>query len=77
MIGKNCMIGGGAGINGHIEIADNVMITGMTMVTSSLLEPGLYSSGIPVATSREWRKNVVRFKQLDEMARRLKKLEKE
>ena len=77
VIGKNCMIGGGAGINGHIEIADNVMITGMTMVTSSLLEPGLYSSGIPVATSREWRKNVVRFKQLDEMARRLKKLEKE
>lgn len=76
-IGKNCMIGGNVGINGHIEIADQVMITGMTMVTSSLLEPGLYSSGIPVATNREWRKNAVRFKQLDEMARRLKKLEQE
>ncbi len=76
-IGKNCMIGGNVGINGHIEIADQVMITGMTMVTSSLLEPGLYSSGIPVATNREWRKNAVRFKQLDDMARRLKKLEKE
>lgn len=74
-IGKNCMIGGNVGINGHIEITDQVMITGMTMVTSSLLEPGLYSSGIPVATNREWRKNAVRFKQLDEMARRLKKLE--
>ena len=76
-IGKNCMIGGNVGINGHIEIADQVMITGMTMVTSSLLEPGLYSSGIPVAKNREWRKNAVRFKQLDEMARRLKKLEQE
>lgn len=74
-IGKNCMIGGGTCINGHIDIGDQVMITGMTMVTSSLLEPGLYSSGIPVATNREWRKNAVRFKQLDEMARRLKKLE--
>lgn len=74
-IGKNCMIGGNVGINGHIEITDQVMITGMTMVTSSLLEPGLYSSGIPVATNREWRKNAVRFKQLDEMARRLKRLE--
>lgn len=76
-IGKNCMIGGNVGINGHIEITDKVMITGMTMVTSSLLEPGLYSSGIPVASNREWRKNAVRFKQLDEMARRLKKLEQE
>lgn len=76
-IGENCMIGGNVGISGHLHITDNVIITGMTMVISSLLKPGVYSSGIPVAKSREWRRNVVRFKQLDAMAKRLKQLENE
>lgn len=76
-IGKNCMIGGAVGMNGHIEIGDNVMVTGMSAVTSSLLEPGVYSGSLSTALNKEWRKNVVRFKQLDDMARRLKKLEQE
>lgn len=75
-IGKNCMIAGQVGINGHITIGDDIIITGMTMVTRSLEVPGVYSSGIPVADSREWRKNAVRFKQLDEIAKRLKQIEK-
>ena len=74
-IGRNCMIAGKVGIVGHITIADNVVITGMTMVTKSILEGGIYSSGIPVSSNQEWRKNAVRFKQLDEIARRLKRLE--
>lgn len=77
IIGKHCAIGGGAGIVGHLEIADGVTITGMSMVTKSLKEPGVYSSGTPLDHSEQWHKNAVRFKQLDEMARRLKQLEKE
>jgi UDP-3-O-[3-hydroxymyristoyl] glucosamine N-acyltransferase len=47
----------------------------MAMVTRSFTEPGLYSSGIPAMPSSEWRRNAVRFRHLDELARRLKRLE--
>ena len=75
IIGKHCIIGGQAGIAGHLNIADGVHITGMSMVTHSINESGIFSSGIPQLPSKEWRKNAVRFKQLDSIARRLKKLE--
>ncbi|EXJ15024.1 UDP-3-O-(3-hydroxymyristoyl)glucosamine N-acyltransferase [Imhoffiella purpurea] len=74
-IGRNCTIAGAVGMAGHLEIADNVHFTGMAMVTKSFLEPGVYSSGIPAMPSGAWRRNVARFRQLDELARRLKQLE--
>ncbi len=77
VIGKHCAIGGGAGILGHLEIVDGVTVTAMSLVTKSLKEPGVYSSGTPLERSEQWHKNTVRFKQLDEMARRLRLLEKE
>ena len=45
------------------------------MVTRSFPEPGSYSSGIPAMPSGEWRRNVARFRHLDELSRRLKQLE--
>ena len=75
-IGARCTIGGGVGIVGHTEIADDVHITGMSFVAHSIREPGLYSSGTPLEPNREWRKNYARFHQLDDMARRLRRLEK-
>lgn len=74
-IGRRCTVGGGVGISGHLEIADDVHITGMSFVTKSIKQPGVYSSGIPADTNQQWHKNTVRFRQLDEMARRLKVLE--
>ena len=74
-IGKHCTIAGMVGIAGHLEIADNVTITAMSLVGHSLHEPGVYSGTLPLDTNQQWRKNAVRFKQLDEMAKRLKKLE--
>lgn len=75
-IGKHCMLAGRAGLVGHIEVCDNVFITGMTMITRSITEPGSYSSGTAMQPSAEWRKSATRFRQLDDMARRLQKLEK-
>ena len=72
-IGRYCLIGGGAGIVGHIEICDKVRINAFSLVTSSITEPGEYTSGTPLQESREWRKNAARFKQLDEMARKIKR----
>lgn len=70
-IGRHCLIGGGAGIVGHIEICDRVMVTAMSLVTHSITEPGEYSSGTPIQRNRDWRRNAARFRQLDEMARKL------
>ncbi|MDO9323250.1 MAG: UDP-3-O-(3-hydroxymyristoyl)glucosamine N-acyltransferase, partial [Pseudomonas sp.] len=75
-VGKHCMIAGRAGLVGHIEVCDNVFITGMTMVTRSITEPGSYSSGTAMQPSAEWRKSATRFRQLDDMAKRLQQLEK-
>ena len=72
-IGKNCTIGGGSGINGHITITDNVHIHGMTMVTKSITEQGIYASGTTVEPVASWRKNQARFKELDSLAKTIKK----
>lgn len=74
-IGKNCMIGGGVCINGHIEIVDDVYITGMSSVVHSIYVSGIYSSTHSIQPQREWQRNSVRFRQLDEMAKRLRKIE--
>ena len=75
-IGRRCVIGGAAGIAGHIEICDDVTITAMTVVTHSIHESGAYSGSLPMDTWAQWRKNSVRFRQLDELARRLIAIEK-
>lgn len=75
-IGRNCMLAGGVGLVGHIDICDDVFITGMTMVTHSITEPGAYSSGTAMQPAADWKKSAVRFRQLDDLARRLRALEK-
>ena len=68
-IGRYCLVGGGAGILGHLEVCDRVVITAMSLVTHSIREPGEYSSGTPLMDNRSWRKSAARFMQLDRMAR--------
>jgi UDP-3-O-[3-hydroxymyristoyl] glucosamine N-acyltransferase len=76
-IGKYCIIGGASVLNGHIEIADGVTITGMGMVMRSLPEKGMYSSGIPLQPNKEWRKTAARVHRIDEMHKRLKAVEQQ
>jgi UDP-3-O-[3-hydroxymyristoyl] glucosamine N-acyltransferase len=76
-IGRYCLIGGGAGILGHLSVADRVTVTAMTLVTHSIQTAGEYSSGTPVQANREWRRNAARFKRLDELTRRVYALEKD
>jgi UDP-3-O-[3-hydroxymyristoyl] glucosamine N-acyltransferase len=70
-IGRYCLIGGAAGIAGHLEICDRAVVTAMSFVTASITEPGEYSSGMPVQDARVWRRNAARFRQLDELARKI------
>lgn len=63
-IGKRCVLAGGVGLVGHIEICDDVTITGMTMVTKSIKQQGSYSSGTPMMQTNLWKKMAVKIKQL-------------
>ena len=74
-IGRRCTIGGAASLAGHIRVADDVHLTATSAVPSSIRTPGVYSSGMPIQTNREWRRNVARMRQLDRMARRIRRLE--
>ncbi|WP_434940510.1 UDP-3-O-(3-hydroxymyristoyl)glucosamine N-acyltransferase [Shewanella sp. HL-SH8] len=74
-IGKYCIIGGGCGISGHISIADGVHISGGTNVTSVIRDKGVYSSATIAMENKLWRRNTVRFRQLDELFARVKQLE--
>ncbi|NQY25976.1 MAG: UDP-3-O-(3-hydroxymyristoyl)glucosamine N-acyltransferase [Piscirickettsiaceae bacterium] len=74
-IGQNCIIGGGVGISGHLEICDGVQMSGMSMITKSITKPGVYSSGIPAEPVQQWHRNVIRYRQMDKLADRVKQLE--
>ncbi|MGD9152558.1 MAG: UDP-3-O-(3-hydroxymyristoyl)glucosamine N-acyltransferase [Gammaproteobacteria bacterium] len=75
-IGKHCMIGGHAAIAGHLKIADHVILTGTTAVSNSIKEAGIYSSGTPCMKNNDWRRNTVRYIHLNDMAKKLKQIEK-
>lgn len=74
-IGRRCTIAGAVGIAGHLDITDDVHLTMRSAITKSIAEPGSYSSGTAMSTTAEWRRNAVRFRQLDDMAQRIRQLE--
>ena len=76
VIGKHCTLAGGVGLVGHITLTDQVHVTGMTMVTKSIDQPGSYSSGTAMMPTGVWKKNSVRMRQLDGIVKRLQTLEK-
>lgn len=76
-IGRYCMIGGASVINGHMEICDKVTVTGMGMVMRPITEPGIYSSGIPLQTNKQWRKTAALVMNINEINKRLKSLERQ
>jgi UDP-3-O-[3-hydroxymyristoyl] glucosamine N-acyltransferase len=76
-VGRYCRIGGHAGIIGHVQIADNVEISAFTMIGKSIREPGTYTGIFPFGKYEEWRKNASHLRHLDELADKIKLLQKE
>ncbi len=70
-IGRNCLIAGQAGVGGHLDICDNVVLTAASALTHSIHQPGTYSGGLPVTDNAVWRRNAARFARLDATLRRL------
>jgi UDP-3-O-[3-hydroxymyristoyl] glucosamine N-acyltransferase len=78
-IGRHCVLAGMVGVGGGgapIEIADGVIVSGLTHVSRSITQPGVYSGGILFSETRQWKRNALRFNQLDALARRVADLEK-
>jgi UDP-3-O-[3-hydroxymyristoyl] glucosamine N-acyltransferase len=74
-IGRNCIFAGQAGAVGHVTICDNVVATARCTLSKDIDRPGSYSADLLMEETPRWRRNAARFRQLDDMARRLKKLE--
>ena len=75
-IGKYCVMGGASGAVGHITITDKVHVSAMSLVSESISEPGVYSSGTWHMKTSDWKRSSVRFKQLDLIHKRVRELEK-
>jgi UDP-3-O-[3-hydroxymyristoyl] glucosamine N-acyltransferase len=75
-VGARCMLGGHVAVSGHLEICDDVYLLGRASVTRSINSPGTYSSVIGVEEAGKWRKLAARFKRLEEMAAKLKSLDR-
>ena len=69
-VGKNCTLAGCTAIVDNVEIADEVHITAKSLVTKSIKESGIYSSGTPFMKNSDWKKNAVGFKRLHELIKR-------
>lgn len=76
VIGKRCMFGGQTGTVGHLSICDDVIVTGKSMVTKDISEPGTYSGGFAAEEARTWKKRIARFRRLDNLAARIGAIEK-
>jgi UDP-3-O-[3-hydroxymyristoyl] glucosamine N-acyltransferase len=75
-VGARCRLGGGVGLAGHLTLCDDVTVTGYTLVTGDIREPGVYSGGVPAEPAADWRRVVGRLKRIDSLARRVSALER-
>ena len=75
-IGRHCTVGGAGMILGHLEIADHVNISAATLVTKSIPRPGTYTGIFPIAENKEWARTAAQLRRLDELAERVRELER-
>jgi UDP-3-O-[3-hydroxymyristoyl] glucosamine N-acyltransferase len=75
-IGAHCTIGAASLILGHLSIADHVEISAATVISRSISEPGTYTGMYPFDDNASWLRNTAHVRHLDELAQRIKALEK-
>jgi len=77
VIGQRCMLAGRAGIVGHISICDDVVVGGATVITKDITEPGFYNGTFAGEKDKDWKRKVARFRRLEDLVKRVSKLEKQ
>ena len=74
-VGKRCMFAGQGGAVGHITICDDVIVGGKSFASKDITEPGTYLATFPAEPAREWTKRVGRFRRIEALQDRVRKLE--
>jgi UDP-3-O-[3-hydroxymyristoyl] glucosamine N-acyltransferase len=75
-IGRGCQLGGAAMILGHLSIADGTVVSSGTLVSRSIAEAGFYTGFFPLMSNRDWERNAAVLRQLDELRKRVRELER-
>ena len=75
-IGKRCLFAGKAGAVGHISVGDDVVVAARTFLSKDVTAPGTYAASFPAYEASSWAKQLARFRRLNVLAERVKKLEK-
>lgn len=74
-IGDHCVIGGQVGVAGHLTIGDNVTLAARSGVMADIPEAGVYW-GSPSEPMKDAMKCAAAYRELPEMVKRLRKMEK-
>ncbi|MEM8767844.1 MAG: UDP-3-O-(3-hydroxymyristoyl)glucosamine N-acyltransferase [Pseudomonadota bacterium] len=76
-IGRHVVLAGGAGVGGDkpITICDQAVVSACTLITQDITEPGIYSGAVLHSPTRQWKRNALRMLKLDELFRRVARLE--
>ena len=61
-IGARCMLGGAAMVVGHLTICDDVVVSGGTLVATSIDKPGQYTGVFPTTPHRDWMQIAARLR---------------
>ena len=77
-IGRHCVLAGGVGVagSGPLTIADGVQVGAMTYISRSIDQPGQYQGAALHMPIAKWRRNMMRLTELDNLAKRLGRLER-
>jgi UDP-3-O-[3-hydroxymyristoyl] glucosamine N-acyltransferase len=75
-LGENCVVAGQVGIAGHLVIANNSSFGAQSGVGKSISKSGAKMSGSPAIELKEYYRSYAVFKQLPELANRLRDLER-
>ncbi len=77
-IGEYCMFAGRSGAAGHLRIADRTTVLAMSVVTKSVTQSGTtWSAALPAQPLREWNRSAVHIRKLEQLAKRVRELEKQ
>ena len=74
-IGNKVIASGQSGVIDHKTVGDNVVLVHRAGVTEDLLEPGMYAA-MPARPLKEYMKSMALLGKLDEMRKRVQRLEK-
>jgi UDP-3-O-[3-hydroxymyristoyl] glucosamine N-acyltransferase len=75
-VGENVLIGGQAGLAGHISIANGTRIQAQSGLASSIEEPNTALFGSPALDYKDFIRSHIVFKELPDLQKRLRALEK-